>query len=554
MFIAHGGWVRKHARWILVVVLVILIPGFIALFTRTGGVERRGAELPKVKGKPVNHTEFEKARTAVVAQFAINTGQALSRSQEFEDQLARQAVVRLLLLHKARDWGIRVSDEDLVAAIRAQPLFQGQNGQYDRTRYQQVLIFLNNYGISEVEFEEVMRDDIAIGRLQALVTSGAKVSPLEVVLAYDPLYEKISIDYVQFDAADYESEIEVTDEDAENFYQQNEQMFRRPEQVKVRYVEFSIEQAKKSIALTDAEIAEYYEFNKTKYINADQRTNSLESVKEDIRQELTGLRAQRLVGDQATEFTVKLVHEPGAQRPDFVQLAGEFGAEVKETGYFGPQDEVAGIQPGTQFNQAAFILTHDLPFSDPVASTNSYYVLEFLDRKPSAIPPFQEVKEQVLRRLKAVRALEAARKAAQETVQQVKDAMMAGESFVAACEAIDLEVVSPEPFDLAESATELPNENLIKEVAMRTPTGAVTDYIQTSTGAVFFHLKQRTPPDAEQFAARKTQFERQILARNRQALWDDWREALLREEQVAFGPKQPGQQQPPAATQPRPAS
>ena len=59
MFIAHGEKVRKHARWILAGVLVILVPGFVALFTTTGGRERREEDLPTLRGKPVNPAEFE---------------------------------------------------------------------------------------------------------------------------------------------------------------------------------------------------------------------------------------------------------------------------------------------------------------------------------------------------------------------------------------------------------------------------------------------------------------------------------------------------------------
>src|ERR1041385_3552467 len=74
MFIAHGEWVRKHARWILGAILVLLIPGFVALFTTTGRSARGQSDLPPVGGKPVNVPQFEKARSAVVAQYIMNAG------------------------------------------------------------------------------------------------------------------------------------------------------------------------------------------------------------------------------------------------------------------------------------------------------------------------------------------------------------------------------------------------------------------------------------------------------------------------------------------------
>src|SRR2546422_518955 len=101
MFIQHGGWLRKHAKWVFGVILLLLIPGFIALFTTTSGTSQRGGELPTIHGKPVNAAEFQKARRAVLAQIYMSRG-AFPKTVAEEDMVDQQAVVRMILLRKIK--------------------------------------------------------------------------------------------------------------------------------------------------------------------------------------------------------------------------------------------------------------------------------------------------------------------------------------------------------------------------------------------------------------------------------------------------------------------
>src|SRR3989442_14374044 len=54
MFIVHGKWLRKHARWILAGILFLLGPGLIFLFSPTGGGGRRRTERATQSGQAVN--------------------------------------------------------------------------------------------------------------------------------------------------------------------------------------------------------------------------------------------------------------------------------------------------------------------------------------------------------------------------------------------------------------------------------------------------------------------------------------------------------------------
>ena len=54
---------------------------------------------------------------------------------------------------------------------------------------------------------------------------------------------------------------------------------------------------------------------------------------------------------------------------DLEALCAERGIKPHETGYFSPTNKVDGVNAGLQFNQMAFALSPNVPFSDPASRT-----------------------------------------------------------------------------------------------------------------------------------------------------------------------------------------
>jgi peptidyl-prolyl cis-trans isomerase D len=548
MFIAHGEKVRKHSRWILGAVLVLLIPGFIALFTQTGKSDRRTGELPTVRGKPVDAVQYEHARDSVIAQFVINSGKQPPRSADFEDRLKQEAVVRMLLLQKAREMGVRVSDMELLQQIRTQPVFVNEAGQFDPERYRRFMIYLNNYGINEAKFEDVMREQSTIAQLQGLIGAAAKVTPGEVVLNFTPLHEKTTIDYVAFDAADYKEPITVTDDEIAKYYEQNKQSYNIPARVKVRYVRFPAADPA-TVQITDEQVAAFYEQNKAQFLDADKKPKPLDTVKAEIRKELATQITLQDAGQKAWKFAEKLAPAPNgeaAAKPDFAKLAGELGFTPQETDFFSLTDKVPGVNAGREFNQIAFARSAISPVGDPVEGTDGYYVLEYLGNKPSELAPISQVKDKVVDELKKERAFDAIIKLAQAKLAEVKASIAAGKSFSNACTELKLKVKSAGPFTIADQDADPIVAGRVQQMALGLETNTVSELAPSANGALFFTVRERQAPDPKKFDEVKPQLTQQLLQRNRQALFQSWVGSLIREEQVNFGRMraQPAPQEP----------
>jgi peptidyl-prolyl cis-trans isomerase D len=559
MFIAHGEWLRKYAPWILAGVLLLLLPGFILLFSPTAAVKQQQSQLPTINGKPVNLAEYQAERTSVMTGLILTKGRQPARTAQLEDEITMRTVQRIFLLQKARELGIRVSDEELVQQIRSLPILQNEQQQFDPEHYQRYMAYLNNLNVTEVQFEEAMREEFVLSRLRTFVGMAAKVTPDELQLAYGPPHEQMTIDSVEFNAADYKASFDIKDNEARAYYEQNREKFRTSAMVKVRYVYFTVSDARKSVTLGDDEITEYYDRNKDKYVDATKKPRPLADVKDEVKKDLIELRAERLAGDRATGFSVKLVHEPGTPDPDFVKIATEAGVTPQETDFFDVRSAVSGVTAGRQFNQAAFSLGSDVPVSDPVRGEDGYYVLEYLASKPSEVPVFEQVKAQVIDRIQRQRALEATVKEGHELDTKVKDAVATGKRFADVCASFGLKTRNFGPFTLAEETTNFPSANQVKEIALGMATNAVSDFVPTPTGGLFFHLKERTPPKPEDFEKDRKQFEAQLFDENAQALFQDWANSVARDEHIDYKlkarPTQPAEEpEPTPATPPAPAS
>ena len=425
MFIAHGEKFRKNIKWIMGLFAVAVSLSLVTFFTQTGGASRAAnAGLPTIGGKPVDANVYQAARAALMAESIIDSGRELRRSPEVEDYLTQQAVVRLLMLRKAKELGLRVTDEECRNFIASQPVFHNEHGQFEPARYGQFapfFVFLNNHGISLPEFEQLMRDRLTIRRLQEMVTASAVATPQEVNLVYTPLHERVTIELVSFSLNDYKQPITISNEEAQAFYDQNKETYRTPAQVKVRYAHFATAEEEKAVHVTDEEIAAYFERNKLRFAGTNSVAPELEAVKADVQKELVANRADRAAADRATEFSVRLVPKAaGAARPDFTAVSTEFAVKPQTTDFFSQLDKPVGATASVAFVQQAFAMTPDAPTSDPIPAPDGYYVIEYLDSKPSVIPTLDEVKDKVVDELKRLHAYEATVRQAQQTVEELK--------------------------------------------------------------------------------------------------------------------------------------
>lgn len=259
-----------------------------------------------VNGRPISREDFDEAVAGAVARNEAQAGQPLAPAQiaQIENQVLTTLITRAILMQRADDIGISVTDEQFDNR-RDEFLAQFPND----TAYQG---WLQQQGLTEEEFAEELRFALRVDTL------------LE-----DEVY----------------SGIEVTEEEARAFYDENPQYFQQPEQVAARHILLN--------------------------------TQDLES-EEDIaakREEAEAIREELIAGADFAELARERSEGPSASR------GGDLGT-------FGRGQMVP------EFEEAAFALDEG-QISEVVETQFGFHVLQVTEKVPARTVPFDETQPQI---------------------------------------------------------------------------------------------------------------------------------------------------------------
>jgi peptidyl-prolyl cis-trans isomerase D len=187
----------------------------------------------------------------------------------FEQQVGQQLVQKQILLAEAGKLGITATEDDV-----RRFLHQGQFGEILYPNGQSIgderyADFISRqFNMSIAEFQEEVKQDIVIRRLQALITAGASVSVQEVRDAYRKQNIKIKFDYAVISSEDLRKTINPTDSDLESFFKQNGQRYASavPEQRKITYFSVGLNELPGGIpSVSQQEIQQYFTQHQADY-------------------------------------------------------------------------------------------------------------------------------------------------------------------------------------------------------------------------------------------------------------------------------------------------
>jgi peptidyl-prolyl cis-trans isomerase D len=187
----------------------------------------------------------------------------------FEQQVGQQLVEKQILLIEARKLGILATDDDV-----SRLLHRGQfgeylfpNGQFIGTdRYADFVA--RQFNLSVTEFEQEVKQDIQIRRLQALITAGVTVGDAEVRDAYRKQNIKIKFDYAVISSDDLRKSINPSDSDLTAFFKKNAARYATavPEERKIVYFAFTPDQLPGGAPRpSQQEIQQYYATHQSDY-------------------------------------------------------------------------------------------------------------------------------------------------------------------------------------------------------------------------------------------------------------------------------------------------
>ena len=411
----------------------------------------------------------------------------------FEQQAGSQLVRQQILLAEAGKLGIRATDDDVI-----QFLHQGQFGEFlfpggqyiGSDRY--AAFVANQFNLSVAEFEDEVKQDIAVRRLQALITAGVTVSDQDVRDLYRKQAIKIKFDYAVISSDDVRKEINPSDSDLEAFFHRNGPRYATavPEQRKITYFAFTPSDLPGGEPKpTQQEIQQYFTAHQSEYTVPDQaksrhiliKVEAGADAKTDVaaKAKAEGLLKQIQGGANFADLAKKNSDDPGSK-----DSGGELGFSQK--GRMVPE-----------FDKAIF--TQKIGDTAIVKSQFGYHIVQVEERQTAHTQQLNEVLPNIQATLIRQKATAAEENFARNLTSE---AMKNGLEKTAA--AHHLELVTTPLVGAQSVISALADSTQVIGKAFQSKQGDPAQYAPTGEGYAIFQVTGIAPAHAPNFADYKT--------------------------------------------------
>lgn len=509
------SFLRRNARsWLMYIILGIIIFVFVLYFGSNRGSQTARA-IAVVDGRVISEAEFHDQYEKLVDIARLRYGSKLTPEILKEMDLKKIAYDTLLnrevIIAKAADLKVRVSDEELRKSIMSIPTLQ-TDGVFDERKYQQLLRYNRT---SAEDFENMQKVNLTATKIENLIREGIKVSDKEVFDVYVMQNQKINLNFVKIAGADIKKKITPTEAELETYLKNNGKLFRQPEQVKIKYLSFPAKNFA-SADINDADLRDYYNRNRDKYKTKDDRQLQFAEARSAIANELMNLR-----GMQAAYTEAKKAHDTIYQEENFEAYAAKNKLKINILDFFPlnkPPQEFSSVKDLA----AMLIELQKNEIGSVIKTESSYHIIQLVDKKTSYLPKLSDIRNEVEKSFVESEKQNIAEKEATAILASLKK----GEPLN--------KVIGEKGLIINETGFFQPGDNIPQIGASREATEAV---MQLSAGKPYpdkpfrinnsyliFKFKEASNVDPRDFEARKDLYKRTFVSIKREETMQTWLE------------------------------
>ncbi len=283
-------FMRKHATGYLIKGMFLLII-IVFIFWGVGSFTGREKTLAEVGPYKVSALEYQQNY-----QKLLNFYKMIYREQLDEKMMAQlklkegamnQLVDKYLILLKADEMGVRVSDRELTDHIASMDAFK-RDGRFNKDLYMEVL---KRSGVDPKAFEENEKQSLLVSKMLAILQdNGVIFNERDVRDSYMKERGQVKLGYAVFDPAAYRDQVRVQEKEIEEAYEKEKAIHRSETLYHLKYM---VVDEKGPVKDDQA----YMDLLKTKDLTAYAKSKGLEAVdlgsmkESDILTRLSRLRA-----------------------------------------------------------------------------------------------------------------------------------------------------------------------------------------------------------------------------------------------------------------------
>ncbi|HUX78744.1 MAG TPA: SurA N-terminal domain-containing protein [Alphaproteobacteria bacterium] len=402
------------------VFLAIVALSFVAFFG--GGSWFRphdpNAVVAEVGNLSVSRYEFVEKVQQQAQRIMAQSGESMTREDMLKAGLPQiilsQLIQEILLNLEADHLGLTVSDETLRDQIQSIKAFQNEKGVFDRALFTQVL---RNNSLSEDSFIAEVRKELIREQLISAIMVGAYVSDDIVDRLFDAQYQYRQAAMLMVSPKEMPLPESPTNVVLEAFYNDHQKKFQTPELRKLTALVIDPASYAKEISVSPEEIRAVYEA-KPEY-----KKRSIDSAKPLIIAEIQKEKAMEKLFQVTQDLDDKIAGgatleelAPSVQGAELVTLDG-VDAQGRNQMAVTSSALPKNTHLAQELLQTAFSTDEgsDSPFTQ--AKDGTYYLVRVDKVIPTALQPFAEIKDRVLKVWTEYEQLKAAHAKAEKYVQ-----------------------------------------------------------------------------------------------------------------------------------------
>jgi peptidyl-prolyl cis-trans isomerase D len=405
---------RQHSRSLAVKILygaITFVFVFWGVGVMVGGDKVNVAAM--VDGEPISAQEYARAQERMERMYREVYRESMNPQILAQLNLGQRAlddlVIERLLKREAERLGLQVTDDEVRESILEIPTFQ-DGSRFDRTRYLNVL---RASRISPTEFEESQRETLLVGKLEGLLTDGLTVSDQEVKDLHALESEKVDVSFVKVPFSNFKEQSTVSDAEVSEYYDKNQERFRRLETVTVAYVPYAPEHFGEKLAISDEAIKDYYDAHQEDYEQPERL--KLQHILFTVPADADDAAKAAVTAKAAAVLVTARI---GGTK-EFAELAKTNSEDelTKENG-----GDLGIVSRGTleaPLEEAAFKLGVG-EVSDPVTSSRGIHLIRVEEKIAGGPKPLEEVREEIVKTLRDRGADDAARNALTADLEAAK--------------------------------------------------------------------------------------------------------------------------------------
>ena len=578
-------------------ILWITIIAFVGLIFLAWGMDIQSGRGPaigtvaKIGGYTITRTELEQNVRAMLQNYRqqYDKSPTDAQAEAIREQAWNDMVQRILLSQEASRRRLEASDEEIIFTIRMDPPpvvqyapeFQ-TDGRFDIQKYR---ARLQDPTLDWSTLENLVRSSLPMEKLQYLVAWGVKVSEPEIRHIYDTNNETRTVSYVFVDPAGMEiDEGAITEEQARDYYENNEERFTEPEKAKLAYLFLELKPSPADSAevvgdlrriLEEIRGGEDFEEMARIYSEgpaADDGGNPGRAFKKgELNRAMEEVLFSMEEGEVSEPFldpqgyhVVKLMEKttvdeveqvdfrnilktvsPGQSTVDVLtekvqaierlvledmplrDAARANNSEVSETAFFTRETYIPGLSGLPRAGEQAFSMSVG-EARGPVSNYRGHYFIELLDKQKERLKSFEEVRDECLTTLRENRRAEAAFAKA----QSIAAAVSGVDSLESVAEAESLEVKTAGPFNRSGYVVGVGREPRFAGAAFADTVGAPPVAVKGTMGSYVIRVDEIKKADPAGFEENRASLMTSLIQQKQNRAYSQWIAELKEEADI----------------------